>query len=79
MLLKLVAVFLPSLVLAASLSLASPPPSSRIVNGDLVEPGEFPYVVSLQLNDEHICGGLIYNDRFVLTAATCVQKYFFKQ
>jgi len=56
-------------------SLASPP-SSRIVNGVLVETGEFPYVVSLQLNDKHICGGLIYNDLFVLTAASSVQKYF---
>jgi len=70
-------VIVTSLLLAAEFSLASPP-SSRIVNGILVEPGEFPYVVSLQLNDKHICGGLIYNDLFVLTAASCVQKYIIK-
>ncbi len=70
-------VIVTSLLLAAEFSLASPP-SSRIVNGILVEPGEFPYIVSLQLNDKHICGGLIYNDLFVLTAASCVQKYIIK-
>ena len=48
---------------------------SRIVDGILVETGEFPYVVSLQLNDRHICGGFIYNDHWVITAASCVQEY----
>ncbi|KAI9556500.1 hypothetical protein GHT06_016289 [Daphnia sinensis] len=33
---------------------------------------KYPFVVSVALNDNHICGGFIYNSRFIVTAASCV-------
>ena len=48
-------------------------PSERIVGGTVVtDPKEFPYLVSLSENDQHICGGFIYNDRWIVTAASCL-------
>lgn len=47
------------------------------VSGDgvlTVDPGEFPFVVSVTFNSEHICGGFIYNSRFIVTAASCVYQ-----
>lgn len=49
---------------------------NRIFNGALSQPGEFPFMVSIiDKNNEHICGGFIYNARFVITTAYCITKY----
>ncbi|XP_067252998.1 complement factor D-like [Chanodichthys erythropterus] len=42
-----------------------------IVNGTEAKPHSRPYMVSLQKNREHICGGFLISDQFVLTAAHC--------
>lgn len=42
-----------------------------IVGGEQAEPGEFPYIVSLSQNDNHICGGSLLNENTVITAAHC--------
>ncbi|XP_050329917.1 serine protease SP24D-like [Bactrocera neohumeralis] len=47
-------------------------PSLRILNGQVAAPGQFPYQVSVRLNWEHICGGVLVSPNFVLTAAHCV-------
>ncbi len=39
------------------------------------DPGQFPNLVSISVNEEHLCGGWIYNERYIVTAAECVQKY----
>ncbi|XP_011631526.1 chymotrypsin-2-like [Pogonomyrmex barbatus] len=46
----------------------------RIVGGRLAESGELPFQVSLQniKTKHHFCGGVILNQRYVLTAAHCV-------
>ncbi|XP_046439912.1 trypsin-1-like [Daphnia pulex] len=50
----------------------------RISNGfdgspAVIVPAEkYPFIVSVTLNDVHICGGFIYNSRFIVTAASCV-------
>ncbi|XP_048021697.1 granzyme B(G,H)-like [Megalobrama amblycephala] len=42
-----------------------------IVNGTEAKPHSRPYMVSLQKNRNHICGGFLISDQFVLTAAHC--------
>ncbi|XP_052446205.1 granzyme F-like [Carassius gibelio] len=42
-----------------------------IVNGTEAKPHSRPYMVSVQLNKKHICGGFLISDEFVLTAGHC--------
>ncbi|XP_058809925.1 chymotrypsin-1-like [Phymastichus coffea] len=44
----------------------------RIVGGKLAEVGEFPYMVSLRMRNNHFCGGALITKRHVLTAAHCI-------
>jgi len=48
----------------------------KVVGGENAKDGEFPYAVSLQMNQfiigwSHICGGSIIAPNFILTAAHC--------
>ncbi|XP_065073440.1 trypsin 5G1-like [Ochlerotatus camptorhynchus] len=45
----------------------------RIIGGFLVDITEVPFQVALLKGDRHLCGGVIIDDRWILTAAHCVQ------
>lgn len=58
--------------LTAAPALAKPPePQHRIVGGTNVTPGKYPFMVSVQLNGSHYCGGTLIDANWVLTAAHC--------
>uniref|UniRef100_A0AAY4BKY9 Peptidase S1 domain-containing protein n=1 Tax=Denticeps clupeoides TaxID=299321 RepID=A0AAY4BKY9_9TELE len=47
---------------------------SRIFGGREAKPHSWPYMVSLQVNQAHVCGGVLIRKDLVLTAAHCAQS-----
>ncbi|XP_040211790.1 serine protease 27-like [Rana temporaria] len=48
-----------------------PVTSDRIVGGQDASPGDWPWQISLRRNGFHICGGVMIDSQWVLTAAHC--------
>jgi secreted trypsin-like serine protease len=50
---------------------------SRIIGGHRADPGQFPWKAVLQISgdrSEWICGGSLISDKWVLTAASCLER-----
>ncbi|XP_051549319.1 granzyme E-like [Myxocyprinus asiaticus] len=64
--LLLLATLLPDLTFTAHVNVG-------IMNGKEAKPHSRPYMVSLKRNRQHVCGGFLISDEFVLTAAHCLK------
>ncbi|KAI9299000.1 trypsin-like serine protease [Neoconidiobolus thromboides FSU 785] len=54
---------------------SAPQDGDRIVGGTVVSPAfKYPWLVSIQVNGNHFCGGIILNQDTVLTAGHCSQE-----
>lgn len=72
---KLVEMFIESFLLLLALNFLSAGrlnrPEERIIGGYPVEIETFPWSVSFQINGQHSCGGSIYSNDTIITAAHC--------
>uniref|UniRef100_A0A8C6YSK5 Complement factor D-like n=1 Tax=Nothoprocta perdicaria TaxID=30464 RepID=A0A8C6YSK5_NOTPE len=57
---------------ALAFSLAGTQPRGRILGGREARPHLRPHMASLQLDGEHICGGFLIAEQWVLSAACCL-------
>uniref|UniRef100_A0A8B9K958 Peptidase S1 domain-containing protein n=1 Tax=Astyanax mexicanus TaxID=7994 RepID=A0A8B9K958_ASTMX len=62
------------LLLVVLLSTSCPSVKVGIINGTEAEPHSRPYMVSIQLQEQHVCGGFLITDSFVMTAAHCEKQ-----
>jgi len=47
--------------------------ANKIVGGSIAQHGEFPWQVSLRYYGQHVCGGTLIGDQWVMTAAHCFE------
>lgn len=50
-----------------------PPFLPQVVGGEEASAGSYPFIVSLQVWDQHFCAGSVLNENWIITAGHCVQ------
>lgn len=50
-------------------------PEARIVGGDDAKPMEYPFIVAIYKDGNFHCGGSIYNENWIITAAHCARDF----
>ncbi|XP_063218149.1 trypsin epsilon-like isoform X2 [Bacillus rossius redtenbacheri] len=50
-------------------------PMNKILGGSGAEYGEYPFIVSLEWNGMHICGGSVISSNWLVTAAHCLRSW----
>ena len=50
------------------------PLNDKIIGGGEADPNEWPWQLSVQIDGQHSCGGVVFSEDFVLTAAHCVSN-----
>ncbi|KAF7237053.1 Serine protease 57 [Varanus komodoensis] len=68
----LVRKLLPLVLLQAGLGLAGSLSRSWVIGGKEAVPHSRPFMASIQMNGEHICGGFLVRRKWVMTAAHCL-------
>lgn len=58
---------------SVSLPPAAAQPRGRILGGYEARPHLRPYMASLQLDGQHVCGGFLIAEQWVLSAAHCTE------
>ncbi|XP_057373941.1 complement factor D-like [Daphnia carinata] len=46
--------------------------TGRLIGGTMAAVGQFPFIPSVSRNDQHLCAGFIYNEKWVVTSAKCI-------
>ncbi|XP_056304125.1 granzyme-like protein [Danio aesculapii] len=59
------------IIISLLLLVSLPSHLTLTVNGNEATPHSRPYMVSVQFNDDHFCGGFLISEEFVFTAAYC--------
>jgi len=49
--------------------------SPYIINGHWAARGAWPWQIMLKLNGDFKCGGVVLNNRWILTAAHCIKDF----
>ncbi|XP_064596679.1 uncharacterized protein LOC135463349 [Liolophura sinensis] len=67
------AIFMHLFVLACGVRPSPPPGAPLIIGGEKSDAGEWPWMAEIRYLGSHLCGAVVINRNYVLTAAHCVQ------
>ncbi len=58
-------------------------PLTKVIGGQITEPTEFPFIVSVQRRSfsswSHLCAGTVYNELWIISNAHCLERFRTRQ